>query len=151
MTIFKSIVLYIPKTPCPYVKRKRLFFSLFPVTEDTMVRLLSKFQVVNSEANLFLLVHCSFRQGVTFGEAMSSPLRAYFLKKKYMKWVGVTEDSLIKCLNPKDKLVHQGESVSHLLHDSWKSLFLHMLVGGFKKRFITAYSVRSRLFCRLRI
>lgn len=47
-----------------------------------MVRLLSKFQVVNSEANLFLLVHCSFRQGVTFGEAMSSPLRAYFFKGK---------------------------------------------------------------------
>lgn len=44
-----------------------------------------------------------------------------------MKWVGVTEDNLIECLNPKDKLVHEGASVSHLLDDRWKSLLLQVL------------------------
>lgn len=50
------------------------FVSPFSVTEDSVVSLLLRSQVVNPEADLFILVHCSFRQGVTVGEAMSPPL-----------------------------------------------------------------------------
>ena len=61
------------------------FASPFSVTEDSMASLLLRSQVVNPEADLFMLVYCNFRQEVTFGEAMSPPLSegAFFLFFKF--------------------------------------------------------------------
>ena len=53
----------------------------------------------------------------------------------------MAEGDLIYQLDPEDRLVNRGTSVSHLLGVHWKSLLLHMWVPLFKKRFIEANSI----------